>query len=303
LSELKVDILKSTTGSPIVLGPELYVTDSSEIAETFSASKTDGIRILGPIYAGTVYDNGPGVSGEVLFANGTTMPPTWHPLPIPSPDVIGNETVIPWVIDFNGFATTNSLPPVPTFNQTAAWAYCDGSNQTPDLRVVNPLSTTGAKNWLPFADSDILAVIEITGPTVDIRGVYQSLPIGKRVFYNTGGAAGLTWGAPTVGILRSITGPTTVGASGRPTGVPTHRKAVVMIGGGTAGDAPNPGEYIRGMPTDFVVGGYIKFKDATAGAVLRVEDVKTPKTQLYNSAVDWANVSQYTKSIAYIKKI
>jgi hypothetical protein len=304
VSELKVDSIKSITGVPIVLGPELSVTDPSGIAEIFSAStdRSNGIKILGPVYAGTPHDNGPGISGQILFANGGTAPPSWRGLPIPDPDVISSGTIIPWVIDYNGFSGTLPLPTLPVIQNQTAWYYCDGTNNTPDLRVVNPLSTTGAKNWLPFADSDVLAVLEITGPTPSIRGVYQSLPLNKRVFYSTSDPTGLTWSAPTVGILRSITGPT-VAASGRPAGVPTHQKAIVTIGGGTAGDAPNPGEYIFGMPTDFAVNGYIKFADATAGSVLRVNAVNTPITQTYNSAVDWRNVAQYKKSIAYIKKI
>lgn len=135
------------------------------------------------------------------------MPPVWKPLPIPSAEVIASNEIFPLVlIGWNGFATTTALPAAPTVNGAPAWIYCDGTNNTPDLRVVNPKSATGAKNWQLLADSDILATIEITGATPDIRALYGTLPLNKRVFYATT-SAGVTWGAPTIGILRGITEP------------------------------------------------------------------------------------------------
>ena len=308
MSELQIDKIKSISGTPVVLGPEILITDSSGFSEIFSASKTGGIRILGPLYAGTYQDNSPGNSGDILFGNGVTMPPVWKPLPVPSPEVIASNEIFPLMLTaFNGFATTTALPAAPTVNGVPAWIYCDGTNNTPDLRVVNPKSATGAKNWQLLADSDIRATIEITGATVDIRSLYNTLPLNKRVFYATT-PAGVTWGAPTIGILRGITGPTTVGASGRPTGVPLHQKAVVIIGGGTAGDAANPGEFISGLPQDFQVGGYIKFKDITAGIMFTVNVVSANSVQAQmfsggTSNIDWSNTAQYTKSLAFIKKI
>ena len=307
MSELQIDKIKSISGAPVVLGPEIIITDSSEVGETFSASKTGGIRILGPVYAGTYQDNSPGNSGDILFGNGATMPPVWKPLPIPSPEVIASNQIFSLVLNgYNGFASTTPLPAAPTVNNVPAWIYCDGTNNTPDLRVVNPLSATGAKNWQLLADSDILATIEITGATPDIRALYNTLPLNKRVFY-AATPAGVTWGAPTVGILRGITGPTAP-APGKPAGVPLHQKAVVIIGGGTAGDAANPGEFISGLPQDFAAGGYIKFKDSTAGTMFTVNAVPANSVQARvfsdgTSNIDWSNTAQYTKSLAFIKKI
>lgn len=307
MSELQIDKIKSISGAPVVLGPEILITDSSGVGETFSASKTGGIRILGPVYAGTYQDNSPGNSGDILFGNGATMPPVWKPLPTPSAEVIASNEIFPLVlIGWNGFATTTALPAAPTVNGAPAWIYCDGTNNTPDLRVVNPKSATGAKNWQLLADSDILATIEITGATPDIRALYGTLPLNKRVFY-AATSAGVTWGAPTVGILRGITGPTAP-APGNPQGVPLHQKAVVIIGGGTAGDAANPGEFISGLPQDFAVGGYIKFKDSTAGTMFTVNAVPANSVQARvfsdgTSNIDWSNTAQYTKSLAFIKKI
>jgi len=302
VSELQIDKIKSISGTPVVLGPEILITDSSGFSEIFSASKTGGIRILGPLYAGTYQDNSPGNSGDILFGNGATMPPVWKPLPVPSPEVIASNEIFPLVLTWNGFATATPLPDAPTVNNAPAWVYCDGTNNTPDLRVVNP--KTGAKNWQLLADSDIIATIEITGATPDIRALYGTLPLNKRVFY-AATPAGVTWGAPTVGILRGITGPTAV-APGKPTGVPLHQKAVVIIGGGTAGDAANPGEFISGLPQDFQVGGYIKFKDVTAGIMFTVNAVNSVRPQVFSdgtSNIDWSNTAQYTKSLAFIKKI
>jgi hypothetical protein len=329
VSNIEVDIINSITGGTIVVGPKLSVFDSTNTFENFS-SATSGIVVTSLIYAGTEQDNSSGVSGQVLFGNGPTAPVTWSFPPVPKSFAIPSGTIIPWVVQHNGFCPSGTLPSVPKVGQDADWIYCDGKNGTPDYRILDPKSTTGGKNFPPFSSSDVvvtLDIINVTGSTDAIRDLYRINPLERLIFYRTNPAAspiGTDLGpttASTIGVLLTVTGPTTVGASGKPTGVPTHQYARIRIGGMTGSTASlwatnaqgTPasgaevntiiGEFYTGAPTDFTANGYINFKTGTGDRGYRVQTVVS--TDYIQSATiqDWSNRCRYKYSIAYIKKL
>ena len=325
MSNIEVDIINSITGGTIVVGPKLSVFDSTNTFENFS-SATSGVLVTGLIYAGTEHDNSPGISGQVLFGNGPTGAVVWSFPPVPKSFAIPSGTIIPWVIAHNAFCPSGTIPTLPIVGAAADWIYCDGKNGTPDYRILDPKSTTGAKNFPPFSSSDVVVTLDITGPTNSIRNLYQINALERLVFYRTNPAAppvGNDLGpttASTIGILLTITGPTTVGASGRPTGVPTHQYARIRIGGmtgataslwattaqGTPGSGAvvntTNGEFYVGSPTDFAVNGYIDFKTGT-GTVYNIHNIVSTEYIQPATIQDWSNRCRYKNSLAYIQRL
>lgn len=335
MSNVEVDIINSITGGTIVVGPKFNVKDSTDTFEYFSAA-TSGVVISGLIYAGTEHDNSPGVSGQVLFGNGFTGAVSWEFAPVPKNYPIPTGTIVPWVVAHNGFCPSGSLPSLPQLGNTPDWRYCDGRNGAPDLRILDPQSTTGGRNFPPFSSSDIVVTLEVTGQTSEIANLYRFNNLERMFFYGTsisgdggqgaayaGPTAGLVLGpttCSTIGVLLTITGPTVVGSSGRSTGVPTHQKAIIRIGGATGSTAalwrinaqgtPDPaglttsviGEFYKGTPTDFVVGGFINFKTGT-GPVMRINNVIQTEYIQPSTIQTWSNRCRYKNSIAYIQRL
>lgn len=315
MSKLEVDIINSVTGGTIVVGPELVITDSSENRVVFSASLTDGIGIFGAVYAGTKDDNSSGLSGQMLWSRGPTMPPYWADPEVPSDIQYASKTIMPFVVNYNGYCSTSSyktLPSIPTTDAQEDWVYCNGQNGTPDYRIDDPNSTTGGRNWPLWASSNVFITLEITGATPDIKKLYQFDVVGtgsRRVFYDPTGNlnGGVTAGptsSPVVGIIVSVTGPTD--SSNRP----LHTKARIIVSGatGTSGMTSTQGYgYVagnlpRGLPQDFVTGGYLKIKDAT-GPTFTVLQVLNVNYTAFGSNVDYKNSCQYDKSLTYIMRI
>lgn len=325
MSNIEVDIINSITGGTIVVGPKLSVFDSTNTFENFS-SATSGIVVTRLIYAGTEQDNSSGVSGQVLFGNGPTAPVTWSFPPVPKSFAIPSGTIIPWIIPYNGFCPSGTIPALPNVGPAADWLYCDGKNGTPDYRILDPKSTTNAKHFPPFSSSDVVVTLDITGPTDSIRNLYQINALERLIFYRTNPAAapvGTDLGpttASTIGVLLTVTGPTTVGASGKPTGVPTHQYARIRIGGMTGSTASlwatnaqgTPasgaevntiiGEFYAGSPTDFAVNGYIDFKTGT-GNVYRIHKVGSTEYIQPATIQDWSNRCRYKTSLSYIQRL
>jgi hypothetical protein len=313
MSKLEVDIIRSVTGGSIVIGPELLITDSSETRVVFSAGLTDGVGVFGPLYTGINTDNStPGISGQMLWSNGPTMSPYWSDPEIPTAIQYGAKTIIPYVVNYNGYCSTSAyktLPAIPSVDVNTDWVYCDGRNGTPDYRIADPNSTTGGRNWPLWSSSNVFITLEITGPTPDIRRLYQFNVVGtgsRRAFYDPAGDlnGGIAVGAttsPVVALIVSITGPTD--SANRP----LHTKATVILSGATGesgqGQFKNiPGNFPIGIPQDFVAGGYLKFKDATGPTftVLNVVDINYTS---FGSMVDYKNSCVYTKSLTYIMKL
>jgi hypothetical protein len=326
VSKLEVDVLKSVTGSSIAFERKLIVKDSTETFEAF-VSSTAGNFITGLIYTGTEYDNTPGISGQILFgSDGPTSSVSWKFPPVPSLVGIEKGTIVPWIVNYNPFCPSGSLPPVPTTDNIPDWEYCTGRNGTPDYRITNPFSPTGGKEFPPFSSSDIVVTLQVTGPTTDIRRLYQTNNLERLVFYGTSicGDSGPTtqWAlgpttSSTIGVLLSITGPTVVGNSQRPTGVPTHEYAVIVIGGATGETASlwenaqrvpqlivsgYVGEFYKGSPTDFTVNGYINFKTGT-GTIFRIHNISSTEYIQPATVQPWLNRCRYKNSISYLRRL
>lgn len=312
MSKIEVDIIGSVTGGAIVVGPELVITDSSESRVVLSAGMTSGVSIYGPIYTGTKYDYSAGISGQLLFSNGPTMPPTWRYPEVPRDIQYEKKTILPYIVTYNTYcatSTSRTLPNIPSTDPTADWVYCDGFNGTPDYRINNPGATNSesSRKFPLIASANVFVTLEITGPTTDIRKLYEWNVQGsgnRKLYYDPAGSmnGGITLNsvlAPVQALVVSITGPTN--SSNRP----LHTKATVVVSGATAQGVTQgwiPGDLYRGIPQDFISGGYLKFRDAT-GPTFTVLSVNGIRYDSYESVVNYSAPCQYTKSLTYIMRV
>jgi hypothetical protein len=104
MSELKVDTISPALATKIVITPGVVVQDSVG-TEQFEVTSSGEIKVLGPLRVGSIVNNTPGTSQQVLTSQGSGLPPVWT-------EGFPFGGIIMW------YGLASSIP--------AGWALCDG---------------------------------------------------------------------------------------------------------------------------------------------------------------------------------
>jgi microcystin-dependent protein len=144
MSELKVDTISPALATKIVITPGVVVQDSVG-TEQFEVTSSGEIKVLGPLRVGSIVNNTPGTSQQVLTSQGSGLPPVWT-------EGFPFGGIIMW------YGLASSIP--------AGWALCDG-------RVVFGYTTPNLLNKFIVGAGDSYTVNQNGGSPDAVVGAHS----------------------------------------------------------------------------------------------------------------------------------
>lgn len=108
MSELRVDTIKPSFNTKVVITPGFVVRDTSD-TDQFEVTASGETKVFGPLNVGSIVSHTPGTAGQLLSSQGAGLPPVWVP-------AIPFGGIIMW------YGSVSSIP--------AGWILCNGVTRT-----------------------------------------------------------------------------------------------------------------------------------------------------------------------------